>query len=378
MYNSSHLLVYCGIAAVVLCASTALADPQIGSVVQRHFNGATGTRVTVASGDDLIFNRDVFAGETVRTPSSASTVIRFADKTQIQVGANSTVVLDKFVYDPNSGTGDAAIKFGTGVFRFITGDIKNKDAIRLTTPTTSLTIRGTKFILAVAADGSTAIGVLDGAVDVTPCGGAQPMRENRGQAVEVNARCKADSVSMGSVTTDLATAADYDVSENSTGEMPGVVGSAGSPAGNAGHQDTSSGGDTGGGGLGGGGGGVGGGKGGGSGNGGGSGPGTGNGGNSGGGSGGQGGSGSGNAGNPGNGGDTGGGPSGGVGGGNTGGGQGSSGPGNGNGNAGNPGNGGGNTGGSGPGAGNGGSNNGNGNGSGGTGNGGKKSGSGKP
>jgi hypothetical protein len=39
-------------------------------------------------------------------------VIRFADKTQIQLGANSTIVLDKFVYDPSSGTADAAIKFG--------------------------------------------------------------------------------------------------------------------------------------------------------------------------------------------------------------------------------------------------------------------------
>jgi len=114
MRNSSHLLLYCGIAAVALCASKALADEQIGSVVQRHFNGAVGLRVAAASGDDLIFNRDVFGGETVRTPGSASTVIRFADKTQIQVGANSTVVLDKFVYDPSTGTGDAAIKLGPG------------------------------------------------------------------------------------------------------------------------------------------------------------------------------------------------------------------------------------------------------------------------
>ena len=114
-----------------------------GSVVQRDFNGARGIRVASTAADDLIFERDVFAGETVKTSSSASTVIRFADKTQIQVGANSTIVLDKFVYDPSSGTGDAAIKFGTGVFRFITGDIKNKDAVKLSTPTTSLTIRGT-------------------------------------------------------------------------------------------------------------------------------------------------------------------------------------------------------------------------------------------
>jgi FecR protein len=126
---------------VALSASAVLADQQIGNVVQKDFNGAKGLRVASTSADDLLFNHDVFAGEIVKTSASASTVIRFQDQTQIQVGANSSIVLDKFVYDPASGTGDAAIKFGTGVFRFITGDIKNKDAVKLTTPTTSLTIR---------------------------------------------------------------------------------------------------------------------------------------------------------------------------------------------------------------------------------------------
>ena len=61
----------------------------------------------------------------------------------------------------------------------------------MTTPTTSLTIRGTKFILAVAADGSTTIGVLEGAVDVTPCGGGQPVLENEGhQSLLDSHRCE--------------------------------------------------------------------------------------------------------------------------------------------------------------------------------------------
>ena len=236
----SRLTLCCSAAIVALAATAALADQQIGSVVQRDFNGAKGLRVASTAADDLIFERDVFAGETVKTSSSASTVIRFADKTQIQVGANSTIVLDKFVYDPSSGTGDAAIKFGTGVFRFITGDIKNKDAVKLSTPPTSLTIRGTKFILAVAADGSTTLGVLEGAVDVAPCGGAQSVRENTGQTVQVSPSCKSNSVDLGSVPTDFATAGDYDVSENNAGATPGTgtgTGtSEGSPAGNAGHQ----------------------------------------------------------------------------------------------------------------------------------------------
>ena len=128
----SRFALCCGAAIAALLATSALADQQIGNVVQKDFNGATGLRLATAAADDLIFDRDVFSGETVKTPGSASTVIRFEDKTQIQVGANSTIVLDKFVYDPSTGTGDAAIKFGTGVFRFITGDIKNKDAVKLT------------------------------------------------------------------------------------------------------------------------------------------------------------------------------------------------------------------------------------------------------
>lgn len=259
----SRLALCCGAAIAALAATTALADQQIGNVVQRDFNGAMGLRVASTAADDLIFDHDVFAGETVKTPGSASTVIRFEDKTQIQVGANSTIVLDKFVYDPSTGTGDAAIKFGTGVFRFITGDIKNKDAVKLTTPTTSLTIRGTKFILAVGPDGSTTLGVLEGAVDVTPCGGAQPVRENTGQAVRVDTGCRSTSVSMGSVPTDFATAADYDVSENNAGEAPGGSPNDGAPGNNPSHEGNSSGSGNGTGGIGGGGNGAGGGTGGG-------------------------------------------------------------------------------------------------------------------
>jgi hypothetical protein len=233
-------LVLCPIAAIaVVLAQAALADQQIGNVVQRHFNGAVGLRAASASADDLIFDRDVFAGETVKTPGSASTVIRFEDKTQIQVGANSSIVLDKFVYDPASGTGDAAIKFGTGVFRFITGDIKNKDAVKLSTPTTSLTIRGTKFILAVAADGTTTLGVLEGAVGVAPCGGNQPVREGAGQAVQVGPSCKAGQVSLDSVPTDMATLGDYEVSEAPPGAAPGVGGTSGAPNSGEGHNGVS-------------------------------------------------------------------------------------------------------------------------------------------
>jgi len=95
----------CIAAAFTLISSGALADTHIGNVVQPDFTGATGTRnVASASLEELHFNRDVFAGETVKTPADGSTVIKFQDLTQIQVGHNSTIVLDSFVYDPQTAT----------------------------------------------------------------------------------------------------------------------------------------------------------------------------------------------------------------------------------------------------------------------------------
>src|SRR5690349_4497982 len=87
---------------LLLCSTAALAAPKIGSVVQREFNGAAGTRADAALAEDLPYTHEVFAGEKVNTPDKGSTVLRFRDQSQLQIGANSTVVLDRFIYDPNA------------------------------------------------------------------------------------------------------------------------------------------------------------------------------------------------------------------------------------------------------------------------------------
>ena len=196
---------------LTLISSGALADTRIGAVVQPEFTGATGTRtITSAALEELHFNRDVFTDETVKTPHAGSTVIKFPDSTQIQVGHNSTVVLDKFVYDPQSAVVNASIAFSTGVFRFISGTANDRGVV-LTTPTTSLGIRGTKILINVGADGSSDVGVIDGSVDVTPCGGHDTITLTHGQAVRVSAACNgADHISLAEIPVDPAVAGDFD------------------------------------------------------------------------------------------------------------------------------------------------------------------------
>jgi hypothetical protein len=208
-------------AVLAVAAPQAHGEAPIGGVIQRNFNGAQGTRVDTST-ESLLFRRDVFLGELVSTPPGGSTVVRLNDKTQLQLGSNSSVVLDRFVYDPQGEVSQGTIRFSKGVFRFIGGDVKSEQGLKLRTPTASLTIRGTKLIIYVAENGSTTVGVIQGAIEVAPCGG------NRagllaGQAGQVATACKGlAQVAISSLPQDPAIDTDYVLSEQQDHETPGI------------------------------------------------------------------------------------------------------------------------------------------------------------
>lgn len=162
-------------------------DIEIGAVLMRDYTGAVGQRLD-GEQRELFFDLPVYSNETVTTGNSASTALSFLDETRIQVGENSKIVLDKFIYDPSTQTGEVAINFSKGVFRFVTGNMQNKDGFALKTPSATLVIRGTVFLLWVGGDGSTDVTVLDGQVEVKPCGGA-PQVANPGESVTVAGDC---------------------------------------------------------------------------------------------------------------------------------------------------------------------------------------------
>jgi hypothetical protein len=122
------------------------------------------------------------------TGPNEHTELEFIDQTHLSVGANSEVVLDSFVYDPSQGTGDAAISFGKGVFRFVTGDM-NKEAYKLNTPSATLAIRGTIFRLMVDAVNNVIVSVEEGAVEIFPCNDEPARVVNAGETGYVSARC---------------------------------------------------------------------------------------------------------------------------------------------------------------------------------------------
>jgi len=170
-----------------LTQSASAENLEIGAVVQRTYRGAT------AEGGEAVrpiyFRNDVYAQELVKTGVRGSTELEFLDNTHLVVGPNGEVRLDEFVYDPSSATGGGQISLKVGAFRYQSGELKNKENVKLVTPTATMTIRGTHLVIFVALDGATEVNVLEGAVDVLACNTPSAVSAAAGQRVNVTSGC---------------------------------------------------------------------------------------------------------------------------------------------------------------------------------------------
>lgn len=92
---------------------------------------------------------DVQANEVVTTNATDRAHLVFLDGTSVTIGPNARLVIDKFVYDPNTKKGELALTAGTGVFRLVGGKISKSNAITVTTPSSTIGIRGGISILRV-------------------------------------------------------------------------------------------------------------------------------------------------------------------------------------------------------------------------------------
>src|SRR3954467_1712738 len=85
---------------------------------------------------------DVQANEVVTTKANDRAHLVFLDGTSITVGPNAQLSLDRFVYDPDTKKGELAINAAKGVFRVVGGKISKTNAITVTTPSSTIGIRG--------------------------------------------------------------------------------------------------------------------------------------------------------------------------------------------------------------------------------------------
>jgi hypothetical protein len=119
-------------------------------------SGEGGTQINV--GDAVLRN------ETVRTGTESAARLVMIDSTNLSLGANSTITLDKTVFNDEHSYKDVTIRMTTGAFRFVTGH-SDKNAYKITTGLATIGVRGTTLDI-LSQRGQTIVNLQDGAASV--------------------------------------------------------------------------------------------------------------------------------------------------------------------------------------------------------------------
>lgn len=90
----------------------------------------------------IIVNEKLFYEQHIITTNNSRSVVEFRDGSQLQIGPNAIVSLDKFVFNPFESKSEKVITSIAGAFRYISGMETKSSSIEIRTPTATIGIRG--------------------------------------------------------------------------------------------------------------------------------------------------------------------------------------------------------------------------------------------
>jgi hypothetical protein len=143
--------------AAGLAASPAHAQARVGeaAVIKNEVVRVMGSATSqINVGDGLL--RD----EIVRTGLDSAARLVMADSTNLSLGPNATIKLDRTVFNDEHTYRDIAIRLTTGAFRFVTGH-SDKTAYKITTSLATIGVRGTTLDI-LSQRGKTTVVLQDG------------------------------------------------------------------------------------------------------------------------------------------------------------------------------------------------------------------------
>jgi hypothetical protein len=149
-----HKLIKWTIIILILFYATSLWG-SIGNVDQVEGNGVIDRNKT-----DITIEQEleIEQYDTVKT-GNGKVGILFVDDTRVDVTQHSKLIIDEFVYDPNTKKGKLNLSAKLGTIRYASGQIAktSRQDIIITTPTATIGVRGTDFSMTIDELGGSTI-----------------------------------------------------------------------------------------------------------------------------------------------------------------------------------------------------------------------------
>ena len=144
----------------MLFTSTSYAS--IGNVVEHRGVASverSGEKSVLKKGSDVEFKDNVRTGD-------GDVGIKFVDETNVAVSPHSSLIIDEFIYDPNSRSGSKLVmNIALGTVRYASGNIAklNRQNVDIRPPTARIGVRGTAFSMTVDEIGKSLVILLPNA-----------------------------------------------------------------------------------------------------------------------------------------------------------------------------------------------------------------------
>ena len=157
LHNLTKILV--GFCFIIVANLSHAKTQDVGAIGQIKGSGV------LERGTDIVIEGDV--GVSVQSMDEAVTAngtmrINFIDDTRVELTEQSRLVIDEFVYDPSQDLGSLSMKASLGTVRYASGQIakRYKQNVKIRTPSATIGVRGTDFIMTVDEFGGSMITLL--------------------------------------------------------------------------------------------------------------------------------------------------------------------------------------------------------------------------
>ena len=133
---------------LLLDASALAQEARIGTIktvkgVARIVSGSDSVPATIGAA--------VHQNDAVETGEDGAVGLTFIDNTTLSLGPRSRITLSKVVFNPDKGDFAFVAQLAKGTFMFVSGSIAKlaPQAVEIRTPTSTIGIRGTRFLVKV-------------------------------------------------------------------------------------------------------------------------------------------------------------------------------------------------------------------------------------
>jgi hypothetical protein len=136
-------------------ATPATSDEPIGNVAT-----LSGIATVIRNKDSIALKLkdDIFLNDTVQTAADSALGVTFNDGTTFHLSANARITIDNYVYEDGAKDNAGIFDIAKGTVAFVAAAVAKTGDMKITTPTSTLGIRGTTGLVEVPEGGAAAGG----------------------------------------------------------------------------------------------------------------------------------------------------------------------------------------------------------------------------